>query len=197
MTEAPAIRNLSDMELAVLEGVICAVNASDFTSEVISIGYYNIVNIEALVVSNGDIVGDDLTGLAIFLSASLWMETVPLSRYDHIDSRRIKQRYYRSRNTSHRHPFSRLLIIALYRVGIGNVDGLPCSDFRNRPSIIAVIGVLVCIGGIDALANKELLVKQLFSRGLDATEPQLSPVNWPAAGTPASGSGVVGTPDPR
>ena len=153
-SDRSACGNLSDMELTVFEGVVRAVNASDFASEVVGIGYYNIVNIEALVVGNGDIVGDDLTRLSHLLVRFLVDGDSALIGYDHINSRRIKFHGLAVLRVCHISlVLKELLIIALYHVGIGDVDSLPCSDFRNRPSVIAVIGVLVCIGGIDA-ANK-------------------------------------------
>ena len=139
------------MELTVLEGVVRTVNSGDFTSKVVGIGYHDIVNVKALVVCNGDIVGDDLTRLSHLLVGFLVDGDSSLIGYDHINSRRIK--FHGIAVLRVRHiglVLKEFFITALHRVGVGNVDSLPCSDFRNRPSIVAVVGVLIAVSSVDA-----------------------------------------------
>ena len=133
-------------ELSILEAVIGAIHASDFTSKVVSIRHHNVMHIKILAVMNRHVVSDGLTRFGDLLVSHLMNG----------DRARFNDRHI-NRIRRNRNMLAILIVFNIcrvsqerfifftHRVGVGDIDGLPCSNLSNSPATVAIIDVSIAI----------------------------------------------------
>ena len=146
-----ACGNLTDSEYAILEGVICTVNAYDFTSKVVGIGQTSVFDVMILSVMHRDSVGNDFTRLSLCLIGSLADGNYTIVGLFNINGVRGDVVVGAIFAVNY---LCNVLndggILSLHRVGVGDVDGLASSDSRNSPCLIAIVSVIFGACGFNA-----------------------------------------------
>ena len=145
-----ACGNLIDCEFAVLEGVICTVNAYDFASKVVGVGQTSVFDVVILSVMNRDGIGYNLTRLSLCLICSLADGDNTIIGLFDIDGVRGDIVICAIFAVSHIcNVFDDGGILSLHRIGVGDIDGLASGNSRDSPRLIAIVSVLVSVFSLD------------------------------------------------
>ena len=143
-------RDCVNNELSILEPVIGAVNASDFTSKVVGIGHHNVMHIEVLAVMNRHIVSNNFSRLSFFLIGFLM--DGHMARFRNLNS------YCIGRNIDLATIFQIIdvcivdqccFVVTLHRVGVVDFDNATSLNAVNRPGMVAIVGVALTLNRGD------------------------------------------------